>query len=81
VIWLPTTRWRTKIGGHERYVRELASSLSRRVYGAVIGRRSHTPTLLASFPVGGFTKFAPPGVGTDQIFVGGAGHVVGFGVR
>jgi hypothetical protein len=52
-----------------------------RVYGAVIGRRSHTPTLLASFPVGPFTKFALPGVGTDQLFVGGAGHVVGFGVR
>jgi hypothetical protein len=52
-----------------------------RVYGAVIGRRSHTPTLLATFPVGKFTKFAPPGVGTDQLFVGGAGHVVGFGVR
>jgi hypothetical protein len=52
-----------------------------RVYSAVLGRRPHTPTLLASFPVGPFTKFAPPGVGTDQLFVGGAGHVVGFGVR
>jgi hypothetical protein len=52
-----------------------------RVYDAVIPRRSRAPILLASFPVGQFTKFAPPGVAPDEIFIGGAGHVLGFGIR
>jgi hypothetical protein len=51
-----------------------------RVFAAVPAPR-RGPLQVASFPVGAFTKFAPPGVGPDSIFVGGAGHVVGFGVR
>lgn len=52
-----------------------------RVYAAAIQRGAHAPTQLASFPIGPFAKFAEPGVGPDEIFVGGAGHVVGFGIR
>jgi hypothetical protein len=53
-----------------------------RVYGAVLaGRGSRTPSQLARFSVGPVDKFSPPGVGPDEIFVGGNGHVVGFGVR
>jgi hypothetical protein len=52
-----------------------------RVYSVLIQRGVHAPTQLASFPVGAFAGFAEPGVGPDQIFVGGAGHVVGFGIR
>jgi hypothetical protein len=46
-----------------------------------IPSRGRSPVQLASFPVGAVTKFAPPGVGPDEIFVGGDGHVVGFGAR
>jgi hypothetical protein len=51
-----------------------------RVYEPVIAPKGQRLPV-ASFPVGAFTKFAPPGVGPDEVFVGGAGHVVGFGVR
>jgi hypothetical protein len=50
-----------------------------RVYRAVL--RGRQPSQLASFPVGSFAKFAPPGVGADEIFVGGAGSVVAYGVK
>lgn len=39
-----------------------------------------SPTLVAAFPVGAFTKFAPPGVSDNRLYVGNAtGQVYGFG--
>jgi hypothetical protein len=52
-----------------------------RVYMPTIASTAHAPTQIASFPIGQFTKFSPPGVGADEIFVPGAGHVMAFGVR
>jgi hypothetical protein len=51
------------------------------VYLPTIASGAHAPTLVASFPIGQFTKFSPPGVGDDEIFVPGAGHVMAFGIR
>ncbi|PZS08217.1 MAG: hypothetical protein DLM64_13025 [Solirubrobacterales bacterium] len=48
------------------------------VYAAVSPGRK--PAQLKSFSVNPFTKFAPPGVGNDEIFVAGAGHVTAFGI-
>jgi hypothetical protein len=52
-----------------------------RVFSGVLGARTRSAAQLASFSVGPIDKFTFPGIGQDEIFVGGDGHVVAFGVR
>ena len=52
-----------------------------RVFRAVPAPGTPAGEQIASFPVGAVAKFAAPGVGNDEVFVAGAGHVIGFGVR
>jgi hypothetical protein len=52
-----------------------------RAYPGVLPARSRSTAQLASFSLGAIDKFSFPGVGQDEIFVGGNGHVVAFGIR
>ena len=59
-----------------------ASTAARlRVYQAVMTAQDKAPIQIASFPVSPFEKFVPPGVGPDEVFVAGLGHIEGFGIR
>jgi Abnormal spindle-like microcephaly-assoc'd, ASPM-SPD-2-Hydin len=51
-----------------------------RAYSPTIAPGADAPALVASFPVGAYTKFGPPGAGDNRVYVANAtGDVYGFG--
>jgi hypothetical protein len=52
-----------------------------RAYDVVMGPGASGPKQVASFPVGSYTEYVPPGLGSDTVYVAGAGHIEAFGLR
>ena len=63
-------------------VRKTSKTQGRLVaYRVVVPRGRRSPAGVRDVSIGLFSKFTPPAVGQDEIFVGGSGHVVGFGFK
>lgn len=52
-----------------------------RAYDVALGAGKSAPTQAATFSIGQYAKYVPPGIGPDAIYIAGAGHIEALGIR